>query len=48
MRVSDYITEFLKKKKINDVFMLTGYGAMHLNDAIKISGINYYATIRKC
>jgi len=44
MRVSDYITEFLKKKKINDVFMLTGYGAMHLNDAIKISGINYYAT----
>ena len=24
--------------------MLTGYGAMYLNDAIKLSGIKYYAT----
>ena len=44
MRVSDYITNFLKEKEINDVFMLTGYGAMYLNDAIKLSGINYYTT----
>ena len=44
MRVSDYIANFLKEKGVNDVFMLTGYGAMYLNDAIKLSGINYYAT----
>ena len=44
MRVADYIANFLKEKKIKEIFMLTGYGAMYLNDAIKISGIKYYAT----
>mgnify|MGYP001175717316 FL=1 len=44
MRVVDFIVKFLKEKKINDIFMLTGYGAMYLNDAVKIAGINYYAT----
>ena len=44
MRVADYIVDFLKKKKINEVFMLTGYGAMYLYDAIKLGGIKYYAT----
>ena len=42
--VADYISKFLKSKKINEVFMLTGYGAMYLNDAIKKNGIKYYAT----
>ena len=36
--VADYISSFLKSKT-NEVFMLTGYGAMYLNDAIKKSGI---------
>ena len=31
MRVVDFIVKFLKQKKINDIFMLTGYGAMYLN-----------------
>lgn len=44
MRVADYIANFLKEKKIKDIFMLTGYGAMYLNDAIKLNKINYYAT----
>jgi len=44
MRVADYIASFLKKKNINDIFMLTGYGAMYINDAIKLAGIKYYAT----
>ena len=44
MRVVDFIIKFLKKKKINDIFMLTGYGAMYLNDAVKLAGIKYYAT----
>ena len=33
--VADYISKFLKSKKIKEVFMLTGYGAMYLNDSIK-------------
>ena len=39
MRVADYIANFLKNLGVNKVFMLTGYGAMYLNDAIKLSGI---------
>jgi len=44
MRVADYIAKFLVDNGVNDIFMLTGYGAMYINDAIEISGINYYAT----
>ena len=42
--VADYISSFLKSKKIHEVFMLTGYGAMYLNDAIKKNGIKYWPT----
>lgn len=31
------------KKNVKDIFMLTGYGAMYLNDAIQKVGINYFA-----
>lgn len=44
MNVADYIAKYLKKKKIKNIFMLTGYGAMYLNDSIKKEGIRYYAT----
>ena len=44
MNVANFISYFLKKRKINNIFMLTGYGAMYLNDAIKKTGIKYYAT----
>ena len=44
IRVADYIANFLKEKGVKDIFMLTGYGAMYMNDAIKLNGINYYAT----
>ena len=44
MRVVDFIANYLKKNNIKNIFMLTGYGAMYLNDAIKLSGIKYYAT----
>ena len=43
IRVSDYITKFLEKREINFVFLVTGGGAMFLNDGIakskKIKGI---------
>ena len=44
MTVAEYISNFLKKKQVKNIFMLTGYGSMYLNDAIKKSGIKYYAT----
>jgi acetolactate synthase-1/2/3 large subunit len=44
MLVAEYVAKFIKKKKINDLFMLTGYGAMYLNDAIAKENIKYYAT----
>jgi len=32
------------KYYVEDIFMLTGYGAMYLNDAIQREGINYYVS----
>lgn len=34
IRVADYITNFLVKIGVRDIFVLTGFGAMYLNDAI--------------
>lgn len=43
IRVSDYIAKFLENRRITNVFMVTGGGAMFLNDGIakskKIKGI---------
>ncbi len=41
MRVADYIFQFLKEIGIKHVFTVVGGGAMHLNDALKKSGIKY-------
>lgn len=41
MRVADYILRQLVDYGVTDIFTVTGGGAMHLNDAIKKSGINY-------
>ena len=43
MRVADYIAKFIKSKKVDSIFMLTGYGAMYMNDAIKIHNIKHIA-----
>ena len=34
MKLSDYLAEFLASKNIKDVFMVTGGGAMHLNNSL--------------
>ena len=34
IKVSDYIAQFLVDRGIRDCFMVTGGGAMHLDDAI--------------
>lgn len=41
-RVADYIAQFLVGQGVQDIFMLTGNGAMYLNDAIAQSNIHYY------
>ena len=38
MRVSDVIMDYFVKLGINDVFMVTGGGAMFLNDAVALNG----------
>lgn len=43
IRVADYIASFLVERGIRDLFVLTGYGAMHLNDAIAAQpALRYY------
>ena len=43
VRVADYIVNFLVNKDIRDIFVLTGFGAMYLNDAIvKEPRLRYY------
>lgn len=41
IKLSDYIFQFLKTKGIKHAFMLPGGGAMHLDDSIGKSGIDY-------
>jgi acetolactate synthase-1/2/3 large subunit len=42
IRVADYIAQTLVSQGIKDVFLVTGGGAMHLNDALgRCSGLSY-------
>jgi acetolactate synthase-1/2/3 large subunit len=42
MRVADYIAGFLAQQGVRDIFLVTGGGAMHLNDAIgRCQGLRY-------
>lgn len=41
MRVADYIFQYLASIGVQHIFMVTGGGAMYLNDAIKKSGLTY-------
>jgi acetolactate synthase-1/2/3 large subunit len=42
IRVADYIANFLVENGVGDIFMLTGNGAMYLNDAIGKANIRYF------
>ena len=46
-KVSDYVFQFLKKKGVKHVFMLPGGGAMHLDDSIGKSGMEYICTLHE-
>ena len=41
IKLSDYIFKYLSQHNVKDVFVLTGGGAMHLNDSLGNSGISY-------
>ena len=41
IKVSDYIIDFFKKNGVKDIFMISGGGAIHLNDSLGKANINY-------
>lgn len=47
VKLSDYVFQFLKQKGVRHVFMLPGGGAMHLDDSIGRSGIEYICTLHE-
>ena len=44
MKLSDYVFDQLKKWGARHVFLITGGGAMHLNDSVGTSGLGYICT----
>ncbi len=44
MKLSDYILGQLREWGARHVFLVTGGGAMHLNDSIGTSGLSYICT----
>lgn len=47
IKLSDYVFQFLKSKGIKHAFMLPGGGAMHLDDSIGKSGIEYICCLHE-
>ena len=47
LKLSDYVFQFLKKKGVEYAFMLPGGGAMHLDDSLGKSGIQYVCTLHE-
>ena len=42
IKVSDYIAKYLSAHGVKDIFMISGGGAMHLNDSFGNSKLKYY------
>ena len=42
IKLSDYVSNFLLEKNVEDIFLVSGGGIMHLLDSIGHSKINYY------
>ena len=47
IKLSDYVFQFLESKGIKHAFMLPGGGAMHLDDSIGKSGIEYICCLHE-
>ncbi len=46
-KLSDYVFKFLKEKGVKHAFMLPGGGAMHLDDSLGTSGIEYISFLHE-
>ncbi len=42
IKLSDFVAKYLQKQNIKEMFMISGGGAMHLNDSFGASRIKYY------
>ncbi|MBO7605456.1 MAG: thiamine pyrophosphate-binding protein, partial [Elusimicrobiaceae bacterium] len=42
IKLSDFVAKYLQKQGIKEMFMISGGGAMHLNDSFGASKIRYY------
>ncbi|MDQ6622267.1 MAG: thiamine pyrophosphate-binding protein [Verrucomicrobiota bacterium] len=47
MKLSDYVLDFVRAQGVQDVFLLAGGGAMHLNDSLGKSGLNYICNLHE-
>ena len=48
VKLSDYVMEFVARKKVKNVFMLVGGGAMHLNDSLgRCAGLHYVCNLHE-
>jgi len=47
IKLSDYIFKYLSQHQVKDVFVLTGGGAMHLNDSLGTSGLSYICCLHE-
>ena len=44
IKLSDFVAKYLKARGIKEMFMISGGGAMHLNDSFGASGMKYYCS----
>lgn len=47
LKLSDYVFKYLSQHYVKDVFVLTGGGAMHLNDSLGTSGLSYICCLHE-
>lgn len=48
MKLSDYVMDFVARQGVKDVFLLTGGGAMHLNDSLgSCKGLRYICNLHE-
>ena len=44
IKLSDYVLRFVAGQGVKHIFLVTGGGAMHLNDSVGNSGLHYICT----
>ena len=47
IKLSDYVVEFLLEKGINDIFMISGGGCIHLVDSVGRSKMRFICNLHE-